>query len=300
MKKGIYSRTRSQKPVVKKKDPEVRISNFLKDKLGYPLTKDAKWKGFDTWMKEHFRSRRKQKTMEEEERPLSEFLKKGSRRREMWKGFDRWINQGFIALEDKPYQTAEDVWRKTKVTGSKRVAPIQVQDVGQLSMAEIKLRLRNHNYKPSQLDRLPIAKLEEMLVNTNPKKYKVSGKKRKNVDTFHQHMKALKQKVNQKQLDDFMKKQQPSPPKRKKLPPSSPIKLSSAPQLLRRLSGDSLPDIKPPQLLRRLSNDSLPGIKPPQLLARLSNDSQPSAPKMSPHLMRVYARNNALINRFRK
>jgi hypothetical protein len=32
----------------------------------------------------------------------------------------------------------------------------------------------------------------------------------------------------------------------------------------------------------------------------LSNDSQPSAPKMSPHLMRVYARNNALINRFRK
>ena len=96
-------------------------------------------------------------------------------------------------------------------------------------------------------------------------------------------MKALKQKANQKQLDDFMKKQRPSPPKRKKVPPSSPIQLSSAPQLLRRLSGDSLPD-----------------IKPPQLLARLSNDSQPSAPKMSPHLMRVYARNNALINRFRK
>lgn len=287
MKKGIASRTRSQKPVVKKKEPEeIGISNFLKDKLGYPLTKDAKWKGVDTWMKEYFTPSKRKKIIEEE-RPLSDFLKKGSRGREMWKGVDKWLNQGFIALEDKPHQTAEDVWRKTKVIKSKRVAPIQFQDVRQLSMAEIKLRLGNHNYKPSQLDRLPIEKLEQMLVNTNPKKYKVSAKKRKNVDTFKQHMKVLKQKANQKQLDDFIKKQQqprkkPSPVRRKKLPPPSPIKLTAPPQLLRRLSGDSLPD-----------------INPPQLLSRLSNDSQPSAPKMTPHLMRVYARNNALINRFK-
>jgi hypothetical protein len=115
-----------------------------------------------------------------------------------------------------------------------------------------------------------------MLVATDPKKYKVSSKRRKNIDEYSQHIKSLAKKVNRKQLSDFLKKKQPSP-KRKPLSPKP--KKNSPPTLKRTLSGDSLPGIR---LKRTLSGDSLPGIK-----------SKPS------HYLKIYNQNNKVMNMFK-
>ena len=274
--KAISSRTRYLKK-------EVPLRDFLtwkriKGRVGQSKTGLAKWKGFDDWIEKQF-----SKSMYKED------------------------DSNFIAPEDNPKQSAEDVWRKTKskVTTVKSIAPVQVVDVRQLGIQEIKLHLKHAGYKPSQLVNLPIEKLEKLLVETNPKKYKVSSTARKNVDTFGQHMKVLKQKANQKQLDNFIKNQQPlplkklsPPPKPKKKPSPPKIKIENLPlptKLLRSLSGDSLPVMM--KLKRSLSGDSLPGMK---LKRSLSNDSQPSTPKVTPHLRRVYDRNNEMIDWFKR
>ena len=242
--KAISSRTRSQK----------KRSGKNKKKDVAPLrglTGDAKWKGVDDWIEKQF-----SKSLYEED------------------------DSKFIAPESNPKQSAGDVWRKTKskVTTVKSIAPVQVVDVRQLGIQEIKLHLKQAGYKPSQLVNLPIDKHEKLLVKPNPNKYKFSSTLRKNVNTFGQHIKVLKQKANQKQLDAFIKKQQSlqlkklSPPKPKKKPSPPKIKIPLQTKLKRSLSGDSLPGLM--KLKRSLT------------------------PTLTPHLLRVYDRNNVIMDWF--
>lgn len=245
--KAISTRTRSQK---KSRSKGVSSKEYINWKAKVARTGSAKWKAIDDWIE----------------------------RQSLRRGDDDL--EDFIAPEDDRKQSAEDVWRKTrtKVTSVRKVAPVQVVDVRQMDILQIKLLLRKF-YKPSQIEHLPYKELEQLLVATNPKKYKVSAKPRKNIDEYNQTIKLMKTQINKKQRKDFINKKQPSP-KRKPLSPKP-----SPPTLKRTLSGNSLPGIR---LKRTLSGDSLPGIK----LKR--------SPKITPRLLRIYERDNAMMDWFER